>query len=403
MLGSSRAADSRSLETPLAAKPVTRLRRAGSVRSWSPHAATDTLASASQARVRGALTHAARPTARGLPPVLTLGHLAASAGVEYSIAREIVQRRGRGGFYTIFNIRKRSGGLREIAVPAHDLLLLQRWIERSILCQVPVHGAAHAFLRGRGVKTMASVHCGCRVLIKVDIRDFFGSLFEADVYSFFRAQGYSALVAFELARICTYVTPSRQDARFANRHGFDLPYSPGPQGVLPQGGVSSPSLSNHLVHSLDEDLFRRAARQGLVYSRYSDDLVFSTRSGKFSSRHAAAFVRQIHDVLRTHRFRANYRKTHIAGPGARRVVVGLLVDGMVPRLTAKFRQGVHLHLHYVERFGFEEHARARGFSSSMGLFRYLEGLIAYATDIEHEEGSRMRKALYSAAERGALL
>jgi RNA-directed DNA polymerase len=398
MLGSSRSADWRSLETPSAAKPEARLRRAGSVRSWSPNAA-NAPASASRHQVSVALEHAAAALARGLPPVLTLGHLAASANVEYSVAREIVQRRHQRGFYTVFNIRKRSGGLREIAVPSHDLLLLQRWIDRSILCSVPVHAAAHAFVKGRGIKTMASVHCGCRLLIKVDVRNFFGSLGEASAFAFFRQQGYSALVAFELARICTYVPGYGQESEdlIDDRGNDDLPYPPGPQGVLPQGGASSPSLSNHLVRALDEDLFRRAASQGLLYSRYSDDLAFSARSPGFPGGHIAAFIRQVHRALNVHGLRVNHRKTRVAGPGARRSVVGLLVDGPQPRLTIRFRQSLQCHLHHIERAGLLAHARVRGFTTAFGLFRYLQGLIAFATDIEPEDGQRMRRLLYSIA------
>lgn len=334
----------------------------------------------------------------GLPPLLTLGHLAASAEVDYPLVQEIVERRGRMRTYTVFNIRKRSGGLREIAVPSYELLRLQRWIHKSILEKIPVHGAAHAFVKGRGIRTMASVHCGCRWLIRIDLRDFFGSLRERQAYDFFHRYGYSRLVSFEMARICTYV-PEGSDTRLAGPESphAKLAHPRCSQGVLPQGGASSPALSNHLVRRLDTELLRRAARYGVVYSRYADDLAFSTTAGEFSRRDAAALIREVQALVVSHGLRVNPLKTHVAGPGARRAVVGLLVDSAQPRLSRRLRSALQVHLHYLEERGLAAHAQSRGFSSAFGLFRYLDGLIAFVTDIEPKEGHRMRAILDCAA------
>jgi RNA-directed DNA polymerase len=339
------------------------------VRIWTPKAAAD-LNRGDAAVVSLALLHAEDAIARGLPPVLTLGHLAASAGVDYFFARNVVRRTERLALYTTFHIRKRSGGTREIAIPAYGLLLLQRWIHESILARIPVHGAAHAFCAGRGIRTMAAVHCGCRFLIKMDLQNFFGSLSESRVFRFFAHLGYSPLVAFEMARTCTYVPELTRQNRLRGRFDVDattLPYPPLPLGVLPQGAPTSPALSNHLVHDLDSCLFKLAASIGLAYSRYSDDMAFSTRDN--GPRHADTnhFIREVGNIVAAQGLTVNHRKTAVQRAGSRRLVTGLLVDGPEPRLTRKFRNALDLHLHYSEQFGLATHAKNRGFDTAFGL------------------------------------
>lgn len=368
------------------------------MRHWSP-TVLGPLDAEETERAAVALAHAAPALSRGLPPILSLYHLAASAGVEYRVARAYAERADWARPYTIFRIRKRAGGLREIAVPSNELLRLQRWIHVSVLRVARPHGAAHAFCEGRGIRTMAAMHCRCRFLIKMDLRDFFGSLDEQRVTNLFHEFGYSKLVAFEMGRLCTYIPAHKKLDRASVPTDERLPYSRRTQGVLPQGGACSPALSNLLVRGVDSELVVAASRFGLTYSRYADDLVFSTSSREFSRVHAAAFVRVAHLILRSHALTVNHSKTRIAGPGARRLVVGLLVDRAVPRLTREFRNRVDMHIYCVDRLGLAAHARARGFSSDFGLLRYLRGLAAFAMDIDPEYGTRIRVALDTASAR----
>jgi RNA-directed DNA polymerase len=117
------------------------------------------------------------------------------------------------------------------------------------------------------------------------------------------------------------------------------------------------------------------------YTRYSDDLTFSTPSG-FDRVRARNLIWKVHGVLRRIGLHVNHRKTAVVPPGGRKVVLGLLVDGALPRLTRDFRSTLRQHLYYLERRGPVEHARRRGFSSIWGMYRHIRGLIDFANMVE---------------------
>ena len=79
----------------------------------------------------------------------------------------------------------------------------QRWIAQNILNAVRPHDASYAFARNRDLVGAARRHAGARWLVKMDVRRFFESISEQQVYFVFRRLGYPALLSFQLARICT--------------------------------------------------------------------------------------------------------------------------------------------------------------------------------------------------------
>ena len=133
------------------------------------------------------------------------------------------------------------------------------------------------------------MHCGCKWLVKVDVMQFFESISERQVYRVFLRLGYEPLVAFEAARVCTRLTNT---GRRFTRHRWRNIFAPtrysiehyrsARVGNLPQGAPTSPMLSNLVVWHLDEELTQLAAVKGMVYTRYADDLLFSTASAQYS-------------------------------------------------------------------------------------------------------------------------
>ncbi|MBL8476000.1 MAG: RNA-directed DNA polymerase [Methyloversatilis sp.] len=255
-----------------------------------------------------------------------------------------------------------------------------------ILQRVQVHRASHAFKKGDSIVRCADRHAGARWLIKMDIADFFGSVSEIDIYRVFVALGYNPLVSFELARICTEL-PFRSDkyklaswkCHFARRGIPD--YGQRHIGRLPQGAPSSPMLANLAMATTDQKLEQIAANAGLTYTRYSDDLTFST-TGDFDRGRAYRLIEEVASVLKRRGLFPNRAKTVVVHPGARRLVLGLLVDGDAPRLTRGFRDRLRQHLYYLEKLGITAHVQARGFESSGGLYRHLRGLIDYANSVD---------------------
>jgi RNA-directed DNA polymerase len=330
-------------------------------------------------------------TNNALPPVLSLRHLADEVGVSYEFLREVVSRAYIDEPYRVFKLSKKNVGhapdrFRFICVPHPQLLKTQRWIHEKILSLLPVSHASKAYAPGSRVFDAAQMHVSCKWLIKLDITNFFEAILETDVYSIFRKAGYQPLIAFELSRICTRLRASGNP--IANRlttknFESDFPYSSGFIGHLPQGAPTSPLLANLSSLNLDATLIQLAMNNGFVYSRYADDLVFSTKR-PFDRVEAWLLVKEVYNVIRANGLWPNRTKTRIVPPGARKVVLGLLVDGASPRLTNEFKDRLRTHLHFLLRvdFGPARHAKERGFDSVYGMQRHVYGLVAYAIGIE---------------------
>lgn len=333
-----------------------------------------------------------------LPAILTLGHLAKRTGVDYVTLRDLVTGAYRQP-YRHFKIRKRVDGpektirYRNISVPSPDLYRAQRWIAVYVLRSLPVHVASHAFSPGSNIVKCAEKHCGAKWMVKLDISDFFGSISEMQVYRVFLGLGYQPLVSFEMARLCTYrprrdtppefVSPRFQipSGRVIKRNrvieSFNHPY----MGNLPQGAPSSPMLANLAMRDIDEKLLAIANSFGLHYTRYSDDLTFSTRND-FDRQKASLLIQEVAKLLIRRGLMLNRQKTAVIPPGARKIVLGLLVDGDMPRLSRPFKDKIRQHLYYLEKFGPDKHVSMRGFDSVGGFFRHLKGLIDFAHMVE---------------------
>ena len=337
---------------------------------------------------------------RDRPPVLSLGHLAHLTDVPYWFLREVVSR-SEVERYRLFRIRKRSKAgsqrYRVISIPEPRLLRTQSWIAQNILRTATPHRASAAFSPGDNIITAARMHKNARWLIKLDVKNFFESITEVSVYRAFLSLGYQPLVAFELARICTRVRTRpgiERNARWRRRsRNHRIPaYISWRLGYLPQGAPTSPVLSNLCVAEFDEEVDSIAYSCGLRYSRYADDISLSIQGDSFSREKSLEVVRRIHGVMVKYGLSPNRAKTQIVPPGARKVVLGLLVDGESPRLSREFKSKIRMHLYYLNHsmIGPGGHAESRGFDSIIGLRAHVRGLIAHAHLVEPDyAGARL--------------
>lgn len=178
---------------------------------------------------------------------------------------------------------------------------------------------------------------------------------------------------------------SAADRRVEIRSGaFGSPRMPLPLGSLPQGAPTSPLLANLAVRGLDERLAAFAATRDLVYTRYADDLAISTADDAFTRADAERVVGAVLRELERSGLRPHHAKTRIVTPGARKIVLGLAVDGSQPRLTREYRNKLRLHAHMLGRRGIapSEHAAALRFRSVLAMRRHIEGKIAHARRVE---------------------
>lgn len=229
--------------------------------------------------------------------------------------------------YRIWTIPKRDGSRRTISSPKARLKGAQRWLLRNVIEKLPVHRAAHGFLRDRSIVSNAHAHAGADVIVKVDLADFFPTVTFGRVKGLLRRAGLPESVAILCALIAT--ESPREVVQFRGRTLF---VATGPRG-LPQGAPTSPAITNALCMRLDRRLSGLARVLGFTYTRYADDLTFSWRKATVEAAPEGppkapigALLRGVGAVVRAEGFRINRSKTLVMRAGNAQRVTGLVVN-----------------------------------------------------------------------------
>src|SRR5271166_1745147 len=252
---------------------------------------------------------------KGLPPIVSLRTFALILGVTKLLA--FIGHEPQ-NFYRIFEIQKKSGGKRVIRAPRTYLKCIQMFIAREILEKQLFPDFVTGFVPRRGIVKNANLHLQARFLLNIDIEDFFGSVDEESVQIVFRDLGFSKSVSDLLASLCCY------------------------KDRLPQGAPTSPLLSNLAFAKVDRQVQSLCKASRISYSRYADDLSFSSNR-PFEEN----FRDRVGRILEKDGFRINQKKTRYAGPGQALHVTGMLVNEVVQpprelrrRVRAMFHQAV---------------------------------------------------------------
>ena len=262
---------------------------------------------------------------------------------------------GKGSPYVEFEIDKATGGKRPIAAPRAPLRKVQREILRKILDKVPVHDAAHGFVKGRSTVTNAKPHEGAALVVKLDLVDFFPTLHFRRVRGLFGQLGYGEPVAHVLASLCTY-RPVCEDGYVAW------------PGVLPQGAPTSPALANIACRRLDSRLTALAKKSGATYTRYADDLTFSFKAEPAT---LGRFLWWVDQICQQEGFSENARKRRVLRKKAQQRITGIVVNsGMfIPR---RDRHRFRAILSNVKKNGVAAEARGK-----KDFAAYLRGFASY--------------------------
>lgn len=227
---------------------------------------------------------------------------------------------------------KPSGGLRLLEAPRPRLAAAQRRILDLLLAGVPVHEAAHGFVRGRSVGSHATVHAQQAVVIRFDLADFFSTIHATRVRALWKALGHSRAAAELLTRLTTVRTPRAVRNRLweaaalppeaiPQRRAIDSRLA---QAHLPQGAPTSPALANLCAFGLDLRLQALAQRFGARYTRYADDLIFSGAAslrGRFMELRA-----WVSAIAQDEGFALRADKTRVMPAHQRQFVTGLVVN-----------------------------------------------------------------------------
>jgi len=209
--------------------------------------------------------------------------------------------------YKDYTVSKRTGGVRLISQPTPQVKVLQIWLARKIFRLLPIHAAAAAYMRHCSIVRHAALHSRNNFLMKVDFRDFFPSLKGEDILQ---------LLQENRGRLA-HVVNDENDLNFVRsvvcRHNR-----------LPIGAPSSPIISNALMYDFDLKWANWCQENEIAYSRYADDLCFSTRR--------ANVLREVLDLLRVDleartspKLHINEGKTVLTSRKRKRIVTGIVL------------------------------------------------------------------------------
>ena len=236
-----------------------------------------------------------------------------------------------------FSIKKKSGGTRQITAPRNQSFRLMLQYVNEIFKSLYVPSAyAMGFTEGRSVVTNANIHRGQNYVFNIDLKDFFPSIEQARVWKRLQLEPLCLQqpAANLLAGLCAMKVSSEDGAvKF----------------VLPQGAPTSPILTNMICDKLDRRLAGLAKRFGLHYSRYADDITFSSMHNVYQEH--GAFRKELERIITDQGFKMNTDKTRLQKHGSRQEVTGIIVSDKL-NVTQKYVRDIRNILYIWDRYGY---------------------------------------------------
>lgn len=253
----------------------------------------------------------------------------------------LIFRKNRTTNYRSFTLKKRSGGTRIISAPAPALKLLQQKLNYVLSLLYKPKAAVHGFIHDKSIVTNCHLHVGKKHVFNIDLKDFFPSINFGRVRGMFMATPYNfpADVATIFAQICCH------------------------NNQLPQGAPTSPIISNMICAKLDSQLSRLARQCRCAYTRYADDITFSTQVNKFPRPLAilqqnekglvATAGVELKDIIHSNGFDVNESKTRMQSKTKRQDVTGLTVNRF-PNVSRDYVRQIRAMLHAWAKYGLEK-------------------------------------------------
>ena len=253
--------------------------------------------------------------------------------------------------YKEYRIPKIKGGYHLIHHPSKELKALQRWLLRNIVTKWPVHNAAFAYREGRGIKGNASMHVKSRYLLRMDFENFFPSITWEDIDFYLRSKPPGTEGWSDVDRDLFLQIVCRKRC-------------------LVIGAPTSPAVSNALCFELDKRLSTKSEAEDVVYTRYADDLFFSTAQRDILGKFPKIVSEEVNAIRCPANLRVNMEKTRHASKRGRRQVTGLVLSSDGRIALGRYRKRyIRRQLYRLDQLSLKERNE-------------LSGLIAYAMSVE---------------------
>lgn len=247
--------------------------------------------------------------------------------------------------YRNFEIPKKSGGKRKISAPySKSYMHLLRYV--AMILQSIYEPSAHTmgFTPGRSIVDNAKAHMGMNYVFNIDLKDFFPSIEAHRIAARLQVKPFCFTwkVAKAIAALCSMrvtqegTTPKEKKFRY----------------VLPQGSPASPVLTNLMCDKLDYLLAGLAKRFGLRYTRYADDITFSSMHNVYQD--GSEFRKELERIITGQGFTINPKKTRLNILGFRQEVTGLTVSQDKVNVARKYVKDLRGLIHIWEKYGYAE-------------------------------------------------
>jgi S1-C subfamily serine protease len=284
------------------------------------------------------------------PKLKTRHDVAGILEIKETSLRYFLYKRRPENMYCTFSIKKRNGSDRQISAPQKELKAIQRKLAHVLSCIYEPKICAYGFIESKSIVGNASQHTKRSLVLNVDLKDFFSQIHFGRVRGMLMKPPYS--IGEEAA------TTIAQIACF--------------NGKLPQGAPSSPIITNMICAPLDNALMRLAKSTGCVYTRYADDITFSTYKKTFDKDVVFYVDNEIQigsklaGIFEKHSFCVNPEKITVREHSKRQEVTGLTVN-VFPNLRRSYIRNLRAILHHCHVNGVYETAKeyiSKGFCNN---------------------------------------
>jgi len=256
----------------------------------------------------------------------------------------------RGDVYEQFKIPKKSGGVRIIHSPVSGLKSIQRSIAHILQSVFEPHPNATGFVTDKSVVDNAKPHTGKNFVFNTDLKDFFPSI---DKPRFWKRLQYPPFNLnrnngrLELAnRISAICFTDLEVERKVEEH-----WKKQVKDVLPQGAPTSPIITNIICYRLDVKLTSLAEQFGCAYTRYADDITFSSDHNIYGK--GGDFRSELNKLIDEENFHIKTKKTRLTTKTERQEVTGLTVNEKV-NVNRRYIKQLRHWVYFWERYGKEK-------------------------------------------------
>ena len=243
--------------------------------------------------------------------------------------------------YRQFKIKKKSGGFRQITAPRNrSFMMLLQSVNEILKAMYTPSEHAMGFTEDRSVVTNADAHKGQNYVFNIDLKDFFPSVEQPRIWKRLQLApfNFSNPIANVLAGLCS-MREVRKDANGKDYFAY----------VLPQGAPTSPIITNMICDTLDRRLAGLAKRFGLHYTRYADDITFSSMHNVYAEK--GYFRKELDRIIKNQGFTINEAKTRLQKLGGRQEVTGIIVSEKL-NVSKKYVREIRSLLYIWEKYGY---------------------------------------------------